>query len=235
MLVTALARDLYNSIALDRDPDPGSNYVRRRWLVGIFLVIGAVMLGVSLRVEPGDAAFYPLTAAMAVVWIVGALVSGPLRLGAYSPVAARPPDRLGAIGLGVVVGLAVGGAFVVGGLIARMIPGVSDLANQVLAFADYGNLAVVAAITMINGLAEELFFRGSVYSAARPHNPVLVSTVIYVLVTMASGNVMLGFAGVILGTVCAILRRSTAGVLAPAITHVIWGAIMVLALPPIFA
>ncbi len=64
----------------------------------------------------------------------------------------------------------------------------------------------------------------------------LVSTVIYVLVTMASGNVMLGFAGVILGTVCAILRRSTAGVLAPAITHVIWGgAIMVLALPPIFA
>ncbi|WP_040536746.1 CPBP family intramembrane glutamic endopeptidase [Gordonia namibiensis] len=235
MLVTALARDLYNSIALDRDPDPGSHYVRRRWLVGVFLVIGAVMLGISLRVEPGDTAFYPLTVGMAVVWIVGAFVSGPLRLGAYSPVASRPPDRLGAIGLGTVVGLAVGAAFVVGGLIARMIPGVSDLANQVLAFADYGSLAIVTVITVVNGLAEELFFRGSVYSAARPHNPVLVSTVIYVLVTMASGNVMLGFAGAVLGTVCAILRRSTAGVLAPAITHVIWGAIMVLALPPIFA
>ncbi|GAC51901.1 MULTISPECIES: CPBP family intramembrane glutamic endopeptidase [Gordonia] len=235
MLVTALARDLYNSIATDRDPDPGSHYVRRRWIVGVFLVIGAVMLGVSMRVEPGDTAFYPLTAGMAVVWIAGAFTSGKLRLGAYSPTASRPPDRLGAVGLGVVVGLAVGAAFVVGGLIARMIPGVSDLANQVLAFADYGSLAVVTAITMINGLAEELFFRGAVYSAARPHNPVLVSTVIYVLVTMASGNVMLGFAGAVLGTVCAILRRSTAGVLAPAITHVIWGAVMVLALPPVFA
>ncbi|ETA05223.1 abortive infection protein [Gordonia alkanivorans CGMCC 6845] len=235
MLVTALARDLYNSIALDRDPDPGFHYVRRRWLVGVFLVIGAVMLGISLRVEPGDTAFYPLTVGLAVVWILGAFVSGPLRLGAYSPTASRPPDRLGAVGLGVVVGLAVGAAFVVGGLLVRMIPGVSDLANKVLAFADYGSLAIVTLITVVNGLAEELFFRGSVYSAARPHNPVLVSTVIYVLVTMASGNVMLGFAGAVLGTVCAILRRSTAGVLAPAITHVIWGAIMVLALPPIFA
>ncbi|MGP3708740.1 CPBP family intramembrane glutamic endopeptidase [Gordonia paraffinivorans] len=235
MLVTTLARDLYNSIAADRDPAPGTDSVRRRWIVGLFLVIGAVMLAVSLRVEPGDAAFYPLTIGMAVVWTVGAFASGPLLLGSYSPVATRPPDRLGAAGLGVVTGLAVGGAFVVGALVARMIPGVSDLANQVLAFADYGSLAVVTAITLVNGLAEELFFRGSVYSAARPHNPVLVSTVIYVLVTMASGNVMLGFAGAILGTVCAILRRSTAGVLAPAITHVIWGAIMVLALPPIFA
>ena len=45
----------------------------------------------------------------------------------------------------------------------------------------------------------------------------------------------LGFAGAVLGTVCAILRRSTAGVLAPAITHVIWGAVMVLALPSVFA
>ncbi|MEO9327509.1 CPBP family intramembrane glutamic endopeptidase [Gordonia aurantiaca] len=234
MLVTTLARDLYNSIAADRDPDPGTHFVRRRWIVGLFLILGAVMLAVSLRVEPGDTAFYPLTIGMAVVWTVGALVSGPLRLGSYSPVASRPPDRLGAVGLGVVTGLAVGGAFVVGALVARLIPAVSDLANQVLAFADYGSLAVVTAITLVNGLAEELFFRGSVYSAARPHNPVLISTVIYVLVTMASGNVMLGFAGAILGTVCAILRRSTAGVLAPAITHVIWGAIMVLALPPIF-
>ncbi|WP_374613566.1 type II CAAX prenyl endopeptidase Rce1 family protein [Gordonia sp. (in: high G+C Gram-positive bacteria)] len=235
MLVTSLARDLYDSVAADRDPDPGAHYIRRRWLVGVFLVIGAVVLGISLRVEPGDAAFYPLTIGLAAVWIIGAFVSGPLRLGAFSPTPSRPPDRIGAIGLGVVVGLAVGGAFLVGGLVARMIPGVSDLANQVLAFADFGSLAVVTAITMLNGLAEELFFRGSVYSAARPHNPILVSTVIYVLVTMASGNVMLGFAGAVLGTVCAILRRSTAGVLAPAITHVIWGAVMVLALPHVFA
>ena len=39
MLVTTLARDLYNSIATDRDPDPGTDSVRRRWIVGLFLVI----------------------------------------------------------------------------------------------------------------------------------------------------------------------------------------------------
>ena len=38
MLVTSLARDLYDSVAADRDPDPGAHYIRRRWLVGVFLV-----------------------------------------------------------------------------------------------------------------------------------------------------------------------------------------------------
>ncbi len=51
---------------------------------------------------------------------------------------------------------------------------------------------------------------------------------------MASGNPMLGFAGVILGTVNALSRRATGGVLAPMLTHFVWGLIMVLALPPMF-
>ena len=45
---------------------------------------------------------------------------------------------------------------------------------------------------------------------------------------------MLGFAAVILGTVCALQRRATGGVLAPVLTHLVWGLIMVLALPPLF-
>jgi membrane protease YdiL (CAAX protease family) len=45
---------------------------------------------------------------------------------------------------------------------------------------------------------------------------------------------MLGFAGLILGTVCGLQRRATGGVLAPVLTHMVWGLIMVVALPPIF-
>jgi membrane protease YdiL (CAAX protease family) len=45
---------------------------------------------------------------------------------------------------------------------------------------------------------------------------------------------MLAFAAIILGTVCALERRATGGVLAPLLTHLVWSLIMVLALPPIF-
>ena len=57
---------------------------------------------------------------------------------------------------------------------------------------------------------------------------------LYVCSTSVSGNPMLGFAALILGTVCACERRATGGVLAPVLTHLMWGLIMVLALPPIF-
>ena len=63
----------------------------------------------------------------------------------------------------------------------------------------------------------------------------IISTVLYVIATSATtGNPMLGFAAIILGTVCALERRATGGVLAPMLTHFFWGLVMVLALPPIF-
>ena len=45
---------------------------------------------------------------------------------------------------------------------------------------------------------------------------------------------MLGFAALVLGAVCALERRATGGVLAPVLTHLVWGLIMVLVLPPLF-
>ena len=75
---------------------------------------------------------------------------------------------------------------------------------------------------------EELFFRGALYTALGRTRPVLISTVLYVIATSASGNPMLGFAAVILGTVCALERRATGGVLAPAMVMLR----MALALPP---
>ena len=62
----------------------------------------------------------------------------------------------------------------------------------------------------------------------------LISTVVYVAATLASGNLMLGFAAIFLGTVCALERRATGGVLAPILTHFVWSLVVLLALPPLF-
>jgi len=104
----------------------------------------------------------------------------------------------------------------------------------VLDYTNHGNLTLLVVITLVNGFAEELFFRGALYTALGVFHPVLISTLLYAAATSASGNPMLGFAAIILGTVCAWERRATGGVLAPVLTHVVWGLIMVLALPPVF-
>lgn len=207
---------------------------RRRVVVAVFLLIGAGLLGYSLTRSPGDGSFLWLTLVLAGVWAIGAFVSGPLHLG-YLHIRGR--DRrpvLAAATFGVLVGVALAGAFVVGALIAREIPAIREFITRVLEFSNTGPLLLIVFITVINGVAEELFFRGALYTALGKFYPVVVSTVIYIVTTMASGNPMLGFAAIILGAVCALERRMTGGVLAPMLTHFFWGLAMVLALPPIF-
>jgi len=215
--------------ATPRD-EPRSMVIRRRVVVGVVLVLGAVLLGISLNQKPGDPAFYWLTLGLAAVWAIGARLSGPLHLGhlRFRTRSRRP------VLTGTLIGLLVGGAFIVGGLVARQIPPVRDYIVQVLEFANYGPLLLVVFITVVNGVAEEMFFRGALYSALGSFQPVLVSTLVYVVAVSAAGNPMLGFAGLILGYVCAYERRMTGGVLAPMLTHFFWGLVMVLALPPIF-
>lgn len=203
---------------------------RRRIAVCVVLVVGAVLLGVSLTRTPGDASFYWLTIALAATWAFGALLSGPVHLGCirWHGRYQRP------VITGLAIGLLLGGIFVVGGLVTREIPPIAAAITRVLEYANHGSLLLVVVITLVNGLAEEMFFRGALYTALGAFHPVVISTVLYTLATCASGNWMLGFAAIILGTVCALERRATGGVLAPVLTHVIWGLIMVLALPPMF-
>jgi membrane protease YdiL (CAAX protease family) len=193
-------------------------------------VIGVALLGYSLTRQPGDESFFWLTLALAAVWAVGAFASGPLHLGC---VRFRGRNQRPVI-TGTVVGLVLGAVFLVGGLVTREIDDVREFVTRVLDFANHGPLVLVAFITVINGLAEELFFRGAVYSALGKAYPAVVSTVIYVVTILATGNPMLAFAGVVVGSVCAWERRATGGVLAPMLTHFFWGLVMVLALPPVF-
>ncbi len=227
-VVSELRRAITN-VAVPHNEPPGV-VRRRRVVVAITLVIGAAVLGFSLRRHPGESSFYWLTLVLAAVWIAGGFLSGPLHLGG---ICWRGRNQRPVI-TGMTVGLLLGGAFVVGGLIARKIPAVAELITRVLLFAHHGYLPFIVAITLINGIAEEIFFRGALYTALGRHRPVAISTLLYVCVSLASGNPMLGFAAIILGTVCALERRASGGVLAPVLTHFVWGLIMVLALPPLF-
>lgn len=210
--------------------EPPSLVRRRRVVVAITLVAGAAVLGYSLRRPPGESSFYWLTLVLAAVWVVGAFCSGPLHLGG---ICWRGRNQRPVIS-GTLIGLGLGGVFVVGGLIARQIPAVATLITRVLQYAHHGSFWLVVLITLINGVAEEMFFRGALYTALGRFAPLTISTLLYLAVTLASGNPMLGFAAIILGTICALERRASGGVLAPMLTHFFWGLIMVLVLPPMF-
>ena len=169
--------------------------MRRRVVVGITLVIGAVLLGFSLNVAPGGVAFYPLTVALAATWVIGGFASGPLHLGRinFRGELRRP------IILPILLGLATAAVFILGAVIVRNIEPLRNITENVLAFARYGSLPLVALVTLINGIAEEIFFRGALFAAIGVWHPVAISTVIYTLTTVATGNVMLVFSAALLG------------------------------------
>ena len=203
---------------------------RRQWVAGTTVVVGAVVLGLSLRIRPGNALFYPATLGLALVWTLGAALSGPLHLG--RTLRGREPGPRPVL-VPAVYGALLSLLFLAGALVVRQIPWLDHQVRHVLDIADRGSLPLLLVLTLVNGVAEELFFRGALY-AAIPRHPVAVTSAAYVVATLATGNVMLAFAAVLLGTLVALERRATGGIQAPVITHVVWSLTMLLALPAIF-
>lgn len=228
-----LRRALHASL-VDKVPrdhlQPDSEFRRRRIVVAVVLIVGATLLGISLQVRPGSAAFYPLTFGLAVVWTVGGFLSGPLHMG-YLPF--RGSLRLPLV-TPFLLGLAAGVIFIAGALVVRQIPYLDDFVRNVLDHARYGSLPIITLVTLVNGVAEEIFFRGGLFAAIGREHPVLISTLIYTLATVATLNLMLVFAAGTLGLILALERRSSGGILAPIITHVTWSTIMLFMLPPLF-
>lgn len=226
-------RSLREVVSRDHRMSPAA-FRRRQWVTAGVVVLGAVVLGISLRVEPGSPWFYPLTFGLAAVWTIGAFASGRLHLGHI--VTDDPDDEDGLVRpvvQPIALGLALAGVFVVGALVVRDIPLLSDQVEKVLGFATEGTLPLLVLVTAVNGVAEELFFRGAAY-AAIPRHPVVWTTVAYTVATLATGNVMLAFAAILLGVVVGLQRRASGGILAPVLTHCTWSLTMLLALPPIF-
>jgi membrane protease YdiL (CAAX protease family) len=210
---------------------PDQDFARRRVVVAVMIVIGAVLLGISLAVRPGDAVFYPLTLAVAATWTLGGLLSGPLHLGYVR----RRGELVRPLLSSLVVGLVCGAVFVLGALLVRQVPPLHDYVEDLLAHARKGSLALITVVTDVNGVAEEVFFRGGLYAAIGRRHPVLISTAGYALAALTTRNPMLVFAALTLGLVLALERRASGGILAPVITHVTWSLVMLFALPPLFA
>ena len=183
-------------------------------------MLGTVLLGISLHIDPGTTWFYPAALLLAATWVVGALASGPVPVGERSP------------WLPIGVGVALGGVFVVGALLVREIPLLEGQVGSVIEYAHRGSGPLVIAVAVITGISEELFFRGALYETVP--RPVVVSAVVYTLATLATGNVMLVFAAAVLGAVVAVVRQRSGGVLAPALVHASWSLVMLIALPTLF-
>jgi membrane protease YdiL (CAAX protease family) len=203
---------------------------QRRIVAAAVLLAGAAVLGFMLSRKPGEPAFYWSAFALAAIWAVGALASGPLHLGMvrFRGRNERP------VFTGTGVGLVLGVVFVLGALVARQIQPLAAAVTRVLQFADQGSWELIVLITLVNAIAEEMFFRGALYTAFGRRHPLAGSTLLYIAAMLATGNLMLGFAALVVGTACAVERRASGGVLAPILTHLVWGLIMVLALPPMF-
>ena len=141
---TWLRRSLWDQVPRDHRQSPEG--LRRRQLVTLtFLLLGAVVLGWSLRIDPGSTLFYPATLALAVVWTVGAFASGPLHLGRIMhPEGPRRP-----VVTPVLLGLLLAGVFVLGGLLVREIPALDRQVRWVL--EDSGAVLAFAGTVRCDG------------------------------------------------------------------------------------
>lgn len=232
-LVTRVGRQLQLLPVGTSDPAPvvtGGELRRRRWVTAVFSVVGAAVLGWSLNVEPGSTLFYASSLVLAGVWTAGAVASGPLPLGHVGSGAGLRRR----VGPPIVVGLALAALFVLGALLVREVPVLDDAVDGVLTYARRGSGPLVLLVTITNGIAEELFFRGALYAAVPARIAVVVTTLVYTVAATASGNVMLGIAALLLGALVGLQRRASGGVLAPILTHVTWSTTMLLVLPALF-
>jgi membrane protease YdiL (CAAX protease family) len=149
-------------------------FLRRRIVAAVSLVAGAVLLGFSVPIRPGDSTFYVLTGAVAVIFTVGGLASGPLHLGyiLFRSGLRRP------FWTPLVTGLVAAGVFVAGALAVREIQPLRDYVENVLAHARQGSIALIVLVTLANAIGEEIFFRGALFAAIGRQYPVVISTIV---------------------------------------------------------
>ncbi|MGN6162414.1 MAG: lysostaphin resistance A-like protein [Marmoricola sp.] len=204
---------------------------RRHRVVALTTLAGAGMLGISLSSPPGSRRFYVSTASVAATWIVGGAASGPLHLGWIE---SRDATVRRPIVTPVATGVGAFGVFYAGALISRRIPVLNRAVSDVLRYAHQGDTKWVIATTLANGIGEEVFFRGALYTAFADRNPTLASTATYALTTTTTRNPALVLAATVMGTLFGLQRRASGGIQAPALTHLTWSTLMVRYLPPLF-
>ncbi|HVX45990.1 MAG TPA: CPBP family intramembrane glutamic endopeptidase [Mycobacteriales bacterium] len=194
----------------------------RSRILAVTSVAGTALLGLSFSAEPGSRRFYGYSLSLAGTWLAGGLSAGagppgPPRPGVVSP---------------VLTGAGAFGGFYAAALVARRIPPLRGPISSVLRYAHQGSDRKVLITTLVNGAAEEVFFRGALYRTL--DRPVPQSTAGYVLATCATGNPALALASGVMGIVLARQRQNSGGLQAPILTHLTWSALMLRYLPSLF-
>lgn len=203
--------------------------VQRRWISSVTLAVGSFMLAFTLRLAPGDPAFYAATLALAATWIVGGLISGKIYLGNAHTRSGTQSGR--GVVQGVILGLLLLAFFLGGAVLVAPVPVLRDPLLGLLMHASNDMWPVVAILTALIAIGEELFFRGALWAAVGGRQALLVTTLIYALTTIPSGLPLMVLAAALVGLVAGVHRRVTGGVLGPMVIHLTWSAGLFFLLP----
>jgi uncharacterized protein len=191
----------------------------------------AALLRSSFAAKAGSARFYLLTTGLAGTWACGALGGEPIpwRGAGVHTGPARAAQTL--VVVPVVTGAATFATFYGAARAVRRHRALRRALTSVLRYADAGSTPLVVLIASGSAVAEELFFRGALWSGPRP---LRATTLAYAASTAATGNPALVLAGLITSVIFGWQRDATGGVLAPAVTHVTWSVLTLRYLPPLF-
>ena len=102
--------------------------------------------------------------------------------------------------------------------------------GNILHYADDGSTPLVLATASANAVAEELFFRGALWSLVAESHPGVKTTLANT--AAATRNPALVLAGTATSVLFG-LQRISGGILAPALSHLTW-SLMLRYLPPLF-
>jgi membrane protease YdiL (CAAX protease family) len=200
------------------------------WLGGTGLG-AAALLRSSFAARAGSGRFYLLTAGLAGTWAGGALSAGPVPWRGEAWRTSPGGAVRALVVVPVVTGAATFAVFYGAARLARRHRALHRAIASVLRYADAGSTPLVVLIASGSGVAEELFFRGALWSGPRPLRS---TTLAYAASTAATGNPALVAAGLVTSVIFGWQREATGGVLAPALTHVTWSVLMLRYLPPLF-
>jgi hypothetical protein len=142
------------------------------------------------------------------------------------------PHRL--VVMPVLTGAGAFGLFYGAARLARHIPVLNQAITTVLRYAENGSAPLVLLTAAANAVAEELFFRGALWSLTEQAHPIATTTLAYTATTAVTRNPALTIAGAATSVLFGLQRRASGGVLAPALTHLTWSLLMLNFLPPLF-
>jgi uncharacterized protein len=187
------------------------------------LVVGGVLLGITLNVENGTWQFYAAGFVLAATWVTAYTIA---------PTRARLDRRRTMdAAVGVLVGAAMFGVFVVASSVLHRIHLFDSAVDDLLKTADSSAVGWVILLAGVNAVAEELFFRGTLIDAVPRRFAYAAGIAPYVFTSAPSGNIALVLAAAVMGTVFTVLRMRTGALTASIATHLAWSALMILVFP----